>query len=79
MNQLLKTSDWSRMEDPISEGLNYNSVSRTSRNGGGQVTGLAAAFSTGYGDGEYPVKVRRNAEGRIMQVLIDFGMDADED
>lgn len=77
MNDLLATGEWELIEQPMPDGLSYNSVSRTTqnRNGGGTVAMLAAAFSTGYGDGVYQVYVRRGKgedEGRIMQVLIDF-------
>lgn len=33
--------------------------------------GLGAAFSTGYGDGSYTVKVKRDG-GRIMAMMIEF-------
>lgn len=32
----------------------------------------AVAFTTGYGDGLYPVYVLKNSDGRISKVLIDF-------
>ena len=32
----------------------------------------AVASSTGWGDGEYPVFIRKNKEGRIKQIVIDF-------
>ena len=38
----------------------------------------AVAVSTGYGDGLYPVYVKRNAEGRISFAVIDFEGDFDE-
>ena len=34
--------------------------------------GLGVVVSTGYGDGVYPVFVRRNAEGRIAEVRVRF-------
>ena len=34
--------------------------------------GLGVAVSTGYGDGCYPVFVRRNNEGRIAEVKVVF-------
>jgi hypothetical protein len=34
--------------------------------------GLAVAFSTGYGDGSYPVWAKFNDEGRVTQIVIDF-------
>jgi hypothetical protein len=35
-------------------------------------TGLGVSVSTGYGDGTYPVFVRRNSEGRITEVKVVF-------
>lgn len=40
--------------------------------------GLAAVFSSGYGDGVYPVFAITNEEGRIVKVEIDMGLE-DED
>jgi hypothetical protein len=34
--------------------------------------GLGVCVSTGYGDGVYPVEVKRNHEGRIAEVRIVF-------
>ncbi len=34
--------------------------------------GLGVTVETGYGDGVYPVYVKRNDEGRIMQVKVMF-------
>lgn len=34
--------------------------------------GLAAVFSTGYGDGSYPVDVIYNSDGRVVAVTIRF-------
>lgn len=75
MNQLNKTGDWIEVEQPPVEGLNYNACCRQSisTKSGGQVD-LGAAVSAGYGDGAYPVYVRRNYEGRVMQVLVDFAL-----
>jgi hypothetical protein len=42
--------------------------------------GIAVAFSTGYGDGTYPVFAKRGAEGRIMEVKVLFDWEeSDED
>ena len=40
--------------------------------------GLGVCVSTGYGDGTYPVEVKRNDEGRIAAVRIVF-ISEDED
>ncbi len=34
--------------------------------------GSAVVFSTGYGDGLYPVYVKTNDDGRVTMVVIDF-------
>lgn len=34
--------------------------------------GLGVCVSTGYGDGTYPVEVRKNSEGRVMEVRVKF-------
>lgn len=36
------------------------------------IPGLGVSVSTGYGDGVYPVSIRRNAEGRITEVRVKF-------
>lgn len=47
-----------------------------SKQGGGQlyngVFNIAVAIETGYGDGVYPVYVKRDENGRIVRVLIKF-------
>jgi hypothetical protein len=39
----------------------------------------AVVFSTGYGDGLYPVYVKLNNDGRVSKVVIDFEGDIDEE
>ena len=34
--------------------------------------GLGVCVSTGYGDGTYPVFVKKNEEGRIIAVMVSF-------
>jgi len=41
--------------------------------------GSAVVFSTGYGDGYYPVYVQYNEDGRISKVVIDFEGDLDDE
>lgn len=41
--------------------------------------GLGVCVPTGYGDGEYPVLVQRNKEGRVMKVMVDFSVHDDGD
>ena len=40
--------------------------------------GLGVSVETGYGDGCYKVYVRRNAEGRVMRVMVDFSQEFDD-
>jgi hypothetical protein len=40
--------------------------------------GRGIAFSTGYGDGIYPVYAKFNEDGRIVKVIIDFETEDDE-
>lgn len=74
MNALNATGGWEPIPVEIPPGLNYNAVCRTTLqgSGGGVVDGLGVAVTTGWGDGQYPVYVKRDEEGRIVQVLIDF-------
>jgi len=39
----------------------------------------AVVFSTGYGDGLYPVYVQLNSDGRVAKVVIDFEGDIEAD
>ena len=52
----------------------YNGVSATTVKHNFGTVGIhkAVAFSTGYGDGVYPVYVKLNDEGRVSMVVIDF-------
>lgn len=80
MNDLNESGDWEPVDQPSTGGLNYAACCHAtlSKADGGQVD-LGAAFSTGYGDGVYPVFARRNKEGYIMQVMIDFEPSDDEE
>ena len=42
-------------------------------------TADAVAFSTGYGDGLYPVYVKLNDDGRVVMVVIDFEGELDDE
>ena len=51
----------------------YQGASNASLNNYGVIGNVrAVAFSTGYGDGLYPVYVRINEDGRVGAVFIDF-------
>jgi len=53
---------------------------RTLKDNFGQLgSASAVVFSTGYGDGLYPVYVQLNEDGRVAKVVIDFEGDLDED
>lgn len=41
--------------------------------------GLGVCVSTGYGDGFYPVYVRKNAEGRVIEAKVVFSDEDEED
>ncbi len=41
--------------------------------------GSAVVFSTGYGDGIYPVYVKTNDDGRVTMVVIDFDAELGDD
>lgn len=73
MNQLAQSGEWVEVPEAVPYGFGYNTVCRATINYAAcEVAGRAVAFGTGYGDGHYPVFVRMNAQGRLMQVLIDF-------
>jgi hypothetical protein len=52
----------------------YQGVSATTikDNYGSIGGGLAVAMSSGYGDGQYPVYVQLNEDGRVVMAVIDF-------
>ena len=52
----------------------YQGISATTctSNYGDVGNGKAVAFSTGYGDGLYPVYVKLNDDNRVSMVIIDF-------
>jgi len=58
----------------------YQGVSATTiESNYGEVGGFSAvAFSTGYGDGVYPVYVQINEDGRVSKVVIDFEGDLND-
>jgi hypothetical protein len=66
---------------PAEVPLNYNgacAVTLADSSAGSMMHGLAVAFSSGYGDGVYPVYATYNDDGRIVKVEIEMGFD-DED
>jgi len=59
----------------------YQGASATTlTNNFGQLgTATAVAFSTGYGDGIYPVYVKLNEDNRVAMVVIDFEGELNDD
>jgi hypothetical protein len=64
--------DWN-LEGKVGE-YSYQGASATTIDdvAGTLGTGLAVVFSTGYGDGAYPVYAQFTEEGRIAKIVIDF-------
>ena len=57
----------------------YQGASATTiANNFGELGNSAVVFSTGYGDGYYPVYIQMNSDGRVAKVVIDFEGDIDE-
>lgn len=71
---------WNSEEDNFEDHVNkvgeygyLGACNATLTNNFGQVGGMnAVAFSTGYGDGIYPVYAHINEDGRVGMVVIDF-------
>jgi len=60
---------------------NYQGSAEASLNpprGGTLGNGMAVAFSTGYGDGEYSVYAKYNNDNVITQILVNFEEDEDD-
>ncbi len=41
--------------------------------------GMGMVVSTGWGDGTYPVYIKRNSDGRVAEVRVAFDSDEEED
>jgi hypothetical protein len=70
-----KTNEGEEWSPEGKEGLySYQGVSATTiKEAYGQIGGgLAVAMSSGYGDGQYPVYVQLNEDGRVVMAVIDF-------
>lgn len=74
-----KNDDWN-LEGKLNE-YSYQGASATTLEGNyGELNGSSAVvFSTGYGDGLYPVYVKMNEDGRVSMVVIDFEGDVEGD
>ena len=63
--------DWTEFCDKLEEKERYtNNYAQFNYDLGH--TGLGVVVSTGYGDGCYPVYVKKNEEGRIIEVKVCF-------
>ena len=73
------TNDDDMSDKRIGE-YSYNGVSATTIKNNFGTVGIhkAVAFSTGYGDGVYPVYVKLNEDNRVSMVIIDFEENIDE-
>lgn len=80
MNQLIATNEWKQVEDSNpSATFSYNGCCKAtlSKKGAGQLNyklgheGVAVAFRTAYGDGEYPVFAKYQ-DGVIIEVTVKF-------
>jgi len=67
-----KNEDWD-LEGKFGQ-YSYQGASATTLkdNYGELGTGTAVVFSTGWGDGLYPVYAKLNDEGRVSMIVIDF-------
>jgi hypothetical protein len=74
-----KNDEWN-LEGKVGE-YSYQGASATTIEGNyGEIgNSSAVVFSTGYGDGIYPVYVKMNSDGRVSMVVIDFEGDLEDD
>lgn len=71
--------DWN-LEGKIGQ-YSYQGISATTlaKDFGEIGEGNAVAFSTGYGDGVYPVYVKLDQDNRVVMAVIDFNGELDDD
>ena len=74
------TNDEWNLEGKVGE-YSYQGASATTLEHTFGSVGLhkAVVFNTGYGDGQYPVYVKLNGDGRVSMVVIDFEGNLDEE
>jgi hypothetical protein len=72
-----KNDEWN-LEGKVGEYSYQGASATTLANNYGELGFNAVVFSTGYGDGLYPVYVQLNEDGRVSKVVIDFEGDLDE-
>ena len=70
-NSVALGKDWGEFCDKTSDGrLDHNGYQSFNYPAGHE--GLGVVTSTGWGDGTYPVYVKKNKEGRVVEVRIKF-------
>ena len=73
-----KNDEWN-LEGKVGNYSYQGASATTLANNYGEVgISTAVVFSTGYGDGLYPVYVQLNDDGRVSKVVIDFEGDLDD-
>jgi hypothetical protein len=72
-----KDDEWD-LEGKVGQYSYQGASATTLANNYGELGFNAVVFSTGYGDGLYPVYVQLNEDGRVSKVVIDFEGDIDE-
>lgn len=71
-----KNEEWN-IEGKVGEYSYHGASATTIAKNFGELGNNAVVFSTGYGDGYYPVYVQMNEDGRVSKVVIDFEGDLD--
>jgi hypothetical protein len=66
-----KNDEW-ELKGKIGQYSYQGASATTLANSFGELGNSAVVFSTGYGDGYYPVYVKMNEDGRVTKVVIDF-------
>ena len=66
-----KNDEWN-LEGKVGQYSYQGASATTLANNYGELGNSAVVFSTGYGDGLYPVYVQINEDGRVSKVVIDF-------
>lgn len=64
--------NWRDLCDKMSDGTVTGGLDYRQFNYDTGHAGLGVVVQTGYGDGFYPVQIKRNAEGRIKEVRVKF-------
>ena len=69
--QTNENDEWN-LEGKIGQYSYQGASATTLANNFGELGNSAVVFSTGYGDGYYPVYVQMNEDGRVSKVVIDL-------